>query len=180
MSPHGTLGYCARKSSLKAFADSPMISSKRSTAVAVDDPCPMPLVRLLRHPGSGWRRRGCPASSARHCGSQVYRLAKNMLVSVFEAPRRHNVDWVPEEFLKFSGHPHQVEQRTVLVEINQQVDVAIWCVIAARDRAIQANPIRVMPCGNGYDLLTLGCYQPTQRRHLPSPRSRRPKGSLLA
>jgi hypothetical protein len=86
-----------------------------------------------------------------------------MPVSVLEAPGRHDIDRVPEEFLEFPSHPHEVEQRTVRVEINQQVDVAVWPVIAACDRAKQAHPVPMMSCGDGYDLLPPGCYQATQR-----------------
>jgi hypothetical protein len=44
----------------------------------------------------------------------------------------------------------------------QQVNIAVWRVIAAGYRTEQAHPVRVMMCGDSHDLLSPGCYQTTQ------------------
>ena len=52
-----------------------------------------------------------------------------MLVAFFQPASGHNIDSVTEKLLEFPGHPHQVEKRTVLAEVDQKVNVTVRAII---------------------------------------------------
>lgn len=56
-----------------------------------------------------------------------------MVIAVLESAGRHDVDRMTEKLLKLPRHPHQVKQRTVLAEIDQQTYVAVRPLVAAGD-----------------------------------------------
>lgn len=62
------------------------------------------------------------------CGSQVDGLPKDVLVAFFQSAGGYDIDGVAEEFFEFPGHPHKVEEGTVLAEVDQEVDIAVRAV----------------------------------------------------
>jgi hypothetical protein len=96
-------------------------------------------------------------------GSQVDRLREDRAVAAFQPAGRDDVDGPAEQRLKFTRHAYQVEQGTALVEVNEQVDVAVGPVLPARRGAEEANPARVMAGRDRHHLLAPGLDQHTQR-----------------
>jgi hypothetical protein len=98
MSRQGTLACCARKSSLREFAASLMISRRRSTASC--------LIRSFSQASgrrrSGWRHPGCQRRARRPAGSQLDRLREDGAIPAFQPASRDDVNGAAEQFLKLA------------------------------------------------------------------------------
>jgi hypothetical protein len=70
-----------------------------------------------------------------------------------------------EKLLKLPRHPHQIEQRAVLTEINQQVNVTVRPFLAAGNGAEQADPPCVMAHSDCQHLLSPRIHEAAQRHH---------------
>jgi len=67
----------------------------------------------------------CRRRARRPGGSQVDRLREDSAVAAFQPVGRDDVNGPAEQRLKFPRHAYQVEQGAALIEVNEQVNVAV-------------------------------------------------------
>jgi hypothetical protein len=66
------------------------------------------------------------------------------VVAAFQPVGRDDVNGPAEQRLKFPRHAYQVEKGAALIEVNEQVNVAVGPVVTARRGAEKANSAGVM------------------------------------
>lgn len=144
MSRQGMPGCSARKSSLRESAASLMISGRRSA-----ESCLIRSLSQASRPDSRISAIWVTASrmsgrALRPGGLQVDGLREDGADVALQPTGRHDVNRAAEEFRQVAFHADQVEQGTLLVEVDQEVDVAAGPVVAAGRRAENADPAGVV------------------------------------
>jgi hypothetical protein len=61
--------------------------------------------------------------------SQVDGFAKNVLLAILQPASGHNIDLVTQQLFEFLDHPHHVEERTFLAEVDQKINIAVRAIV---------------------------------------------------
>lgn len=69
---------------------------------------------------------------------------------------RDNVNLPPKQGLKLKNQSRMIEQASVLVEFNQEVDVAVVAPLAPRGRPEDPDAVSTVPLSNLEDCPSLG------------------------
>ena len=78
----------------------------------------------------------------------------DVIVTVLEPAERDNVDGDSQEMLERLLQIHEIEKRTARLELDKEVDVALWRVVAPGDRAKQRHGTTTVMTHELVDLAT--------------------------
>jgi hypothetical protein len=66
-----------------------------------------------------------------------------------------DIHTTPEELFEILLEPDKIQERPVVLHLDQQIDIAVGSVIAAGDGTEDAHVPRAVPGGNAQDLVTV-------------------------